>query len=248
LFFIACKDKGPDPKHIVTIKRGLTRIKGDINGDIFNDTILYYNLANDLIGKSYFKNGKEEGISTEFYRNGRPKSITNFSDGLQNGYNSYYDTTGKCYYRDFYYYGLNVGPIEYLTKDQAPKRYFFVSFENKTLLDIRYNEWNGVKDVSTKCINFKSNFERVDTAREIIVLLYLMAPPRLSFDYSIVKKQKGSGMDFQQVRTVKSDLPFINIALPILQANEQYAIGLSIYDSLLNKRTVLYKDLYVEEN
>ena len=107
--FSACS--GADPKHVVTIKRGLTMIKGDINGNIFNDTILYYNLANDLIRKCYFKNGKEEGISIDFHSNGHPKIVTYFSDGLKNGYNSYYDPTGKCYYRDFYYYDLNVGPI-----------------------------------------------------------------------------------------------------------------------------------------
>ena len=248
LLFIACKEPNSKhivaiSKHVVTIKRGTTIIKGDINGSIFNDTILYYNLANDLIRKSYFRNGKEQGIAIDFYSNGLPRITTYFSDGLKNGYNSYYDSTGKCYYRDFYYYDLNVGPIEYLSKGQIPKRYFFVSLENETLLDINYNEWKGVKDIIAKCINFKSDFQRVDTTREITLLLYLIAPPRLSFDYSILKKKKDAGVNFQEVQMVKSVLPFINITLPILPTNEQYTIGLNIYDSLLNKKTVVYKDL-----
>jgi hypothetical protein len=241
LLFMACKNS--DPKHIVTIKQGTTIIKGDINGSILNDTIRYYNLADELIRKSYFRNGKQEGTSIDFYRNGLPKVMTHFSDGLKNGYNSYCDSAGKCYYRDFYYYGLSVGPIEYLTNGQIPKRFFFISLENETLLDINYNDWKGVRDILTKCINFKSEFQRVDTTHEITVLLYLIAPPRLSFDYSILKKKKDSGVNFQEIQKVKSDLPFVNIALPILPTDEQYTIGLSIYDSILNKRTVVYKDL-----
>ncbi len=151
-------------KRIVTIKKGMTLIKGDINNGVYNDTILYYNLANDLIQKSYFDHGKQEGISFGYYRNGKLLSTTNYSDGLKNGYNSYFvNSSGKCFYRDFYYYGLPVGPIVYFDKDDNPKRYFFINLQNETLLDINYREWQGVRDIYTKCYKY-----RMPTARLLI--------------------------------------------------------------------------------
>lgn len=240
-FLIACN--GINSKHIVTIKRGDTIIRGNIIGSVFNDTILYYNLADDLIRQSFFKDGKEEGMSIDFYPNGFRKNITNFSNGLKNGYHFSYDSSGKCHYRDFYYYDLPVGPVEYFNKDGSPKRYFFVSFENQTLLDIRYNEWNGAQDIVTQSIRCNSDFGKIDTTRAISVILYLMSPPKLSFDYSILIKKKDSEINVKDAQMIKSDLPFINFALPILPDDEKYVIGLNIYDSLLSKKTVIYKEL-----
>src|SRR5271168_1225246 len=94
MLIIACKDVGS--KHIVTVKKDSVIIKGDIRGDTFYDTISYYDLDSHLIRKSFFRNGKEEGLSTNYDLSGRTMSLTNFSDGLMNGYNSYYDPFGKC--------------------------------------------------------------------------------------------------------------------------------------------------------
>ena len=45
-----------------------------------------------------------------------------------------------------------------------------------------------------------------------------------------------------EVKKIQSDLPFINISLPILPNDENYSIGLSVYDSILNKGTIIYDE------
>jgi hypothetical protein len=229
--------------HIATIKNGTDIIEGDITGTEYNDTIRYYNLAHTLIRKSYFNHGIQEGLSSAYYANGSLLSTTYFSDGLKNGYNSYFDSSGICYYRDFYYYGLPVGPIVHFDKSGNPKRYFFISLQNETLLDIDYRDWHGVKDIYDKCINFISQPRRVDTTQELSILLYLITVPRFSFNYSILKKKKTSQLDFIVTLQVKSRMPFVQLTFPILPTDEQYTVGLEIYDSVLNKKTTVYKDL-----
>jgi hypothetical protein len=231
-------------KNNVTIKKGDVIIKGDIiNDTLFNDTIKYYDLNNELTGVKFFKNGKEEGRSIDFYSHDRPMIITSYSNGIKNGYNEYFDTSGKRIYRDFYYYDLIVGPIIYYDKLERPKRYFFSNLQNETLLHIDYEKWNGIKDVISDCINFTSNTIRGDTTKETNLLLYLISPPRLSFAYSIFKKKKVSDAGFIEIKQVKSDQPFIQITLPNLPQDEHYAVGLNVYDSILNKQTIVYKDL-----
>lgn len=240
-FLFSCHDK--TKKNIVTIRKDNVIIKGNIiNDTLFNDTILYYNLNNNLISKRFFRDGKEEGMSIEYYLNKSPMIITSYSNGLKNGYNTYYDSSGKRFYKDFYYYGLIVGPTIFLDKKENPERFFFMNLQNQTLLDIDYKNWHGIKDVHSKCINFISNFQKRDSMKEISLLLYLIEPPKFSFTYTILKKKKISENDFLEVEKIKSELPFINTFLPVLPNDENYSIGLNIYDSILNKETIIYED------
>ncbi|MDP4265266.1 MAG: hypothetical protein Q8941_22260 [Bacteroidota bacterium] len=244
LIIISCKNISR--KHAVTIRKDDAIIKGDIiNDTIFNDTILYFDLNNNLTRKSFFKNGKQEGISTDFYPSGNPMIETFYSDGLKNGYNLYYDSLGKCFYKDYYYYNLTVGPITYFNRDGTPKTFFFANLQNETLLHINYNDWHGIKEIVAKCINFIANSQNEDSTQNISLLLYLINPPKLSFEYSILKKERKSEDNFKTIRLINNDteIPFVNIILPNLTESENYSIGLTVYDSILNKKTVIYKDL-----
>jgi hypothetical protein len=229
---------------IVTIQKGDTILKGHITNDtLYNDTIKYYNLNNDLISVKVFKNGKEDGVSTDFYPNGKTMVTTSYSNGKKNGYNIYYDSLGQPFYKDFYYYDLIVGPICYFDKQGNPKRYFFSNLQNENLLHIDYEKWDGIKEIYSNCINFTFNNIKLDTTKEIILFLYLVNPPKFSFKYSIFKKKKVSDDGFVEIEKIKSDLPFAQITLPILPSDEHYSVGLSIYDSLLKKQSIIYKDL-----
>jgi hypothetical protein len=42
-------------------------------------------------------------------------------------------------------------------------------------------------------------------------------------------------------QVIKSEMPFIGISLPVLVNDEQYTVGLQIYDSLLGKRQSFMK-------
>jgi len=230
-------------RKIVTIQKGDIIIKGDIESDtLYNDTISYYDLKNNLLSKRFFKCGREYGMSIEYRLNKVPMKTTEYSNGLKNGFNSYFDSSGQCIYRDFYYYDLPVGPAIFFEKNGKPSRFYFLSLQNETLLDINYKNWNGIADVHSKCINFITNIQMKDSVREISLLLYVISPPKFSFEYSILKKKKTSKDNFEIIEKVRSHMPFINVALPILPDDDIYSIGLNVYDSILNKKSVIYED------
>lgn len=228
---------------IVTIRRSDTIITGNIIGDtLFNDTIKYYNLNEKLISSKVFKRGKQEGLSTDFYPNGNPHHITSYTNGIKNGYSFYFDSSNNLIYKDYYYYGLTVGPIIFFNK-REPKRYFFSNLQNEDLISINYEEWKGVKEVFSNCINFTKNFQKRDSTRELSLFLYLINPPKFSFKYTVFKKKKMDETGFTEVEKINSTLPFAQISLPILPKDDHYVIGLNIYDSIIGKQTIVYKDL-----
>jgi antitoxin component YwqK of YwqJK toxin-antitoxin module len=239
LLIISCTDKNK----VTTIRKGNEIIKGQIvNDSIFHDTIYYYDLQRNLTAKKYFTNGIQDGIAIDYYENNNPMIISNFNDGLKNGFNSFYKENGKCFYRDFYYYGLPVGPAIYYKENEVPERYFFISLENRTLVIIDYNKWVGVTNLVESLINFTSEIQQEGSQKEVSILLYLIRPPKIRLDYSVVKRlQKGN--EFAFVKKVEGSLPFVRFTLPILPPGEQYDISLEIQDSILNKKTVIYKEL-----
>lgn len=240
---ISCKNR---PARIMTTleKDGLT-IKGyTIRDSIFDDTVYYFSDKNVLIRKDLFKEGKINGTSVDYSDDGKPKRISYYENGLLNGYNTYYDSSGKCYYKDFYYHNLIVGPIVYYTNDEGPKRFFFVNLQNETLLDIDYKKWNGIHEIVPKCINYVYNIQRRDSTNEYSLLLYIMNPPKLSFSYKILKIRKNDNSSFAILEKFESDMPFSNITLPNLTDSFYYAIQLSVYDSILAKKTIINKEIF----
>lgn len=230
-------------QNLVTIRKLDTIIIGNIIGDtLFNDTIKYYNLDDKLVSYKIFKNGRQEGLSTDFYPNGNPHYITSYTNGIKNGYSFYFDSSGNLMYKDYYYYGLIAGPIIFFNKGE-PKRYFFSNLQNEDLISINYEEWKGVKEVFMNCINFTKNFQKRDSTRELSLFLYLINPPKFTFKYTIFKKKKNDETGFTEVETISTALPFAQISLPMLPKDDHYVIGLNVYDSIIGKQTKIYKDL-----
>lgn len=215
-----------------------------INNTIYDDTLYYYDSEGLLARKDFFREGKLNGPSIDFFSNGRPSMIINYSEGLKNGDNSYFDTSGKCYYKDFYYYDLVTGPIIYFDTSQNPKSYYFANLQNETIFTIDYKNWKGIESVVEKCINYTVNEQVRDSVNENQILLYLIRPPKLMFDYELYKKNKIHKDEIKINVDIKTNLPFINLTLPEPKENEYYTVKLSIYDSILRKKTIIYKDIW----
>lgn len=242
IFIFSCNSA--NKREVISIQKNDTIMKGDIiNGVFFKDTILYYNMSNNLIGSAVFENNKYNGFLTSYYPTGTLQKTTNYSNGVKNGFNNYFDSLGNCFYKDFYYFDLLVGPIIYFSKQGEPKIYYFSNLQNETLVKIDYQNWGGIKDIYSKCINFTSNTNKEDSVKKISLLLYLINPPKFSFEYSVFKKKVNSEEDFILVEKISDTLPFIQFTLPSLPKDETYSIGVDIYDSLLRKETIIYKDL-----
>jgi antitoxin component YwqK of YwqJK toxin-antitoxin module len=243
-FGLFCSCSSKNDKSFKSFHKDGLIIKGNvINDSIFNDTMYYYNENNLLISKRFFREGKQSGISIDYYGNGRPEIISNYSDGMKNGSYSVFDSNGVLTYKGFYYYDLGVGPIVYFDQGR-PKRYFFIDLNDQDILHIYYPEWDGINNVYDKLINFSTNTIRIDSTKEISVFMYLLTPPKFSFDYSVVKTKIRGIDEMDVIKKLSDSLPFTAFSLPLLHNKEEkYAIKLSVYDSILNKNTIIYKDL-----
>jgi hypothetical protein len=240
VFLVSCQVR---ERKISTIRRGDFLFKGKIQHDsIFNDTIFVYDLNEKLVSKRNYRNNELEGISIVYYNNGSPKTISAYSHGLKNGYQYFYDSTGKKIYQDFYYCNLAAGPIIYFNKNGDPDKYFFISLDNKTLLHFDYSNWDGVKSIVNECINYTINLQQRNLNKEMSIFIYLINPPKFSFQYLLYKKKMNSE-NFFELMNIDGET-FKEISVPILPEDETYVIGLRIYDSVLNKQTIVYKDVF----
>lgn len=246
LFFIAavsCKNN-IDRKLRIIEKDGLT-IKGyAIRDTIFDDTVYYYNSEDKLMRKELYANGKLNGFSEEFYNNGNIKSQTAYSNGLKNGANNYYNYFGKRIYSDNYYHDLAVGPVVYYDTSGMAKRFYFISFDNKTLLDIDYTVWKGVSDFVPKLVNYTYEIQQVDSVQQANIFLYIIKPPRFLTKYSLYKRNKKKDSDQTFIANLSSQQPFIDYSLPVLNEDYYYVLQLDIYDSIINKRSIINREVW----
>lgn len=243
LLVLGCKEKSRFNK---SIQRGDLIITGHfLNDTILDDTISYSILDGKLIRKEFYVNGKQNGWQIMFYSNRSIKAYELFENGLKNGDSYYFDTLGRLVYSDFSYYNLTVGPVIFYDTSGNPNKYFFSNLQNEDLLVIDYKNWKGVSSIVSSCINFTSNKIKLeDGSSGIQIILYMINPPRLSFEYSVVKsKLNNADKGFTTLQTVKKDFPFKVLELPLLDSLEEYSIMLTVYDSLINKKTVIYKSL-----
>lgn len=212
---------------------------------IFDDTILVYDLSNRLLEKNVYKAGVLNGRSDIYYDNGKVKISRNYSNDSMNGFNIFFDSSGCRIYSDNYYYGIPYGSIVFYDNECKPKRYYFVSLQNETLLHIDYESWKGIADFVVNTIKFSIDIQSLDTIREHSVFMYLMSPPYLKFNYSLgLTKKEDNYSKFERLQLLKSENEFIRLNLPIISDEYRYVIELSVYDSILNKESVIYKELY----
>ncbi len=240
--FFSCNKK--ESRKFKTINNnGLTAKGYVINDSIFDDTVKYYDAKNNLVRKNFYRNGKIEGTSIEYYENGIPKIKTNYTAGYKNGYEFFFDSIGNCIYKGNYYFDLVAGPILLYGPNETLNRYLFVNLQNETLLDIDYRTWNGIKKIALECINYVSAFEKADTTGQLSLLLYLIRPPKFSFEYSIMKVNRNTETKVSVIDNINSSNYFKDLTLPILPDSIYYSIRLTVFDSILNKKTILYKEI-----
>lgn len=241
---IRCHKK-ESPKKYKTMEKDNLIIKGYvINDTLFDDTVYYYTSKKILKYKQVYSRGKLDGISQEFYPNGNLKTQTSYTNGLKNGQNHYFDSAGKRTYSDFYYHGLSVGPILYYNAKQEPSLFFFVSLDNQTLMEIDYESWKGVNDHILKLINYTYTVQQSDSVRQGALFVYFVKPPKFSTEYSLYKRNRNNQDEYHFVADLDDDLPFAEYTLPMLSKDFYYSIRLSVYDSLLNKKTIINREVW----
>lgn len=235
---ISCKENK-------TIYKDGMIIEGNFSKDtIFDGRMFFYDSSRKLLAVKTYKEGLLEDTSIEYHENGKIRNIMVFTKGMKNGSNVYFDTSGSILYEDFYYFNLTVGPIKFFDKMGQVRKFFFSNLQDETILEIDYLNWKGIGSIYDKCINFTVNTIQEDSTKKESILLYLIKPPKISFRYSIVKKRKvDNEQNFREVEKINQYANFITITIPTIPKDEDYAIALHVYDSILNKNTVIYKEL-----
>lgn len=243
--FVCCNDEKNNIQEIA-IKKGDTLLKGTYFGDtLLHGEVSYFSSDGlNLLGTQMYKFGKLEGPAIELYENGNKRQLTYYSNGLKNGKNRYFDNSGHLFYENYYYYNLVVGPITFYDSIGNPRKFYFSNLQNEDLLIIDYKDWKGVSESCKNCISFTKSFSKRDSVSQIDLLIYLMNPPKLSFSYSLVKKEILQSDDqYIEIMKLSDPSPFLNITLNAPLKSEIYSVKLFVYDSLKDKRTVIYQDL-----
>lgn len=179
----------------------------------------------------------------EYYDNGRLRAIAPLTNGLRNGVGRVFDTAGICVYTDCYYYDLAVGPTTYYNSGGELRGYYFLNLQRELLMKIDYTNWKGIEEVVGRSIRFTTDTINDDSEDHISLLLYLMDPPKISFNYSIYKKKTDIDTGYIEIQKFERGLPFVQAHFPLLPKDEHYWIGLHLHDSILNRKAVVYKEL-----
>lgn len=216
-------------------------VEGNIGKDsIYNDKIKFYDPStNRLISEAFYINDTLNGERVEYYPNGNKWVILNYKDGKENGYTIFNDSAGNIKEKQFYYYGLRVGPsVSY--KNGQLNEFRFFSFDNVLLFYINYDSVKN-KTISDWQDSFfyisKSNavetkigqpFDSIKQKNEYFI--YLIEPLEYNFVYSLclIDEKYNIHKTLRRFDT-KDYWAIFNIDSDTEISNKYYAVKLDVY-------------------
>jgi hypothetical protein len=209
-------------------KNGFT-LEGQISKDsILNGPILFYDSNNVMVAKISYVNSIKEGPSINYYPNGKEKDDIEFRQGKENGYHTVYDSAGNIAYRDYYFHGVQFGPL-YFYQNNKCKEYYFTSFENETLLYLNYDSLSQTNQNGDDYFHMRVTNALQDDKTKLYLFLYLLNPPSKSFNYNICIEDSLDNIN--NIRKMPSDKIFFQTYLDTLSNGNHYCISLNVYDS-----------------
>lgn len=243
LFSIACRQN----KGIVRIKKEGLVFEGKITNDsILHGIVSIFDVKDQLLAKSNFLNNERDGLTTTFYLNGEKKEEIIYERGKKNGNYTVFDSLGRLLYRDYYYYGLQVGPVYFFNKDGSIKEYYFVNFEGETLFYYSYDKIKMQNIDVTDYFQMHVSHALQNQSGKLELFLYLINPPKFSFEYKVCIKDQIS-KDIKPIIDIPSRNVFYHDFLPYLDSNQNYCISLTVYDSLSRSKQTLIREIDIEK-
>jgi len=234
------------------ISHNTIKAVGNITDDtIFNGLIRFYDNKTDvLLYEAEYINSSLEGKSITYYKNGVTKTIEYYEKDKLNGYISFFDSTGILFCKQYYYYGLKMGPNVAYNKDGKESSMNFNSFDNESLLYFEYDslKYKKLTQLHKPYFHYRITGDYEDSFQITLptFFIYLLNAPKFKFEYSIVKvdslfNDKYLYYTFNSKNIWKS----INLNEVLSKNNitikDSIAIKLFVYDSVRNEKYTMYK-------
>ncbi|MCG2617844.1 hypothetical protein LZZ85_26320 [Terrimonas sp. NA20] len=247
IILTGCKDKSPQEKRLL-VDDSLLAV-GQISDDtIYSGLVKFYDpRSSKILYSCNYKDGKLDGIKTDFHENGEVYSRQMYHGGLPHGYVNFYDTAGQIYARQFFYYGLKSGPsINW--KDGQPTSFHFYSLDNRLLIDLDYSDLTEklISDVQQGFFFYQTSEVitanwRDGTSAQKDIFLYLPKPPKFDFKYSLVKIDSQYKV-LSIIREISSNDIFEKISVPASDT-ASLAIRLIVDDAIHEGTHTMFKKL-----
>lgn len=192
--FSGCLDASK-PTNVIKSKiiDGNLEVSGVFKEDSIYDGIMTFTdlRNNTVLSKTTFKEGVRNGISTEYYRNGKVKLLASYVNGEITGEAEYFDSLGFINYSQDYFYGIPVGG-QVLYSLGLVNRYNYFNFEGELIFTLNYDSIKGAKivDLSPEVFQFKI-FDKMPISElngnDTYIRIYELKPPKYLFEYSIIE-------------------------------------------------------------
>ena len=182
IIFIGCSSKN---QKLQKKKLGDFLVEGQfLNDSTLNGKAKFFTLDGKLFSEVTFNNGLKNGPSLYFDKGGYKIDSTNYKYGMANGYRYSFDKNGNISYVDYFYMGLNVGPVIRL-KEGVTEEYNFIDFNNNHLVDCEYDSLGQVIALKAYATNATIARKIFRGEKMIDFFAYLPRPPGLKIKHTI---------------------------------------------------------------
>lgn len=211
-----------------------------VEAEFFNDSIVngnakFYTLDGRMFSQQNFINGLKNGAAVYFDQKGKKVDSSNYKNDLLNGFRFSYDNHGNIIYIDYFYNGMNVGPVIYKDKT-VTKKFYFIDFNKNNLVNCVYDSFGNITSVNSYSNN-PSFANKIYRGKKMIdFFAYLPQPPGLQIKFSIgITNAKNEDEILFEIKN-KNKIFFDSI-LPVPKDGYYYFIlsHLINYDSSINK-------------
>lgn len=225
--------------------------EGNISKDTtYEGLIKFYDTKHHkLVSEAIYKNNVLEGRRVIYFPDGKKQVELDYENGEPLGFTTIYKEDGKVKTKQYFYYGLQVGPsIQY--NHNLPKEYNFYSFDGKNLFHLDYDsigkrrmdELQGMffffhrKDLQLLDFNAAKN--------KTEYFIYLVNPPKYKFAYSLCRIDSSyKVMDTLQTFDSGKVWETFFIDSSVQQRNSILALKLRIEDSVNGENMTMFKRL-----
>jgi antitoxin component YwqK of YwqJK toxin-antitoxin module len=238
---------------------GHKKIVAEIDADgQFNGLVRAYNESTGvLISEIEYKHGVKNGQQKYYYNNGRISVEDSIVMGKINGFVTFYTLNGKIEKKEFYYYGLLVGPRISFNSVGGVKAYWFYSLDGECLMYLNYDSLNSQplsKRVDRVIFARSSKSYAITTEgdgkMEKEYFIYKPSPPGYNFRYELVLTDSNYSK-VEVIKALNEDGIWEEFLLPTRDTvkEQSYAIRLRFFDPVYGDEAFGYKFLkQIESN